>query len=152
MRERGRGTSEGQSGGRERVKGDRQPANLTRPSRDFLVTPVASASLSLIPLLPLFLFFFLSLPLLVSPFLLAFPFLVRACLLSFGNVCTLKSRVVNDWLHKLSFRTGGESSSIILICGFFALCFFFASIFFVVLGGGGMKGGVYRDRKTRCND
>lgn len=34
---RGRG---GRSGEKERVKGDRQPANLTRPSRDFLVTPV----------------------------------------------------------------------------------------------------------------
>lgn len=72
MRGRGRGTSEGRSGGRERVKGDRQPANLTRPSRDFLVTSVVSASLSLIPLLPLPPLFF---PLFSHrAFLLFFPF------------------------------------------------------------------------------
>lgn len=76
MRGRGRGTSEGRSGGREWVKGDRQPANLTRPSRDFLVTSVVSASLSLIPLLPLPLFF----PLFSHrAFLLFFPSLPGAC-------------------------------------------------------------------------
>lgn len=73
--EGGGGTSEGRSGGRERVKGDRQPANLIRPSRDFLVTPVVSASLSPIPLLLPFSAFF-SLSLFPVAFLLFFlPFL-----------------------------------------------------------------------------
>lgn len=80
---RGRGTSEGRSGGRERVKGDRQPANLTRPSRDFLVTSVVSASLSLIPLLPLSpLFFPLSFPIALSCFFFFPPWCVSPSCLS----------------------------------------------------------------------
>lgn len=138
----GRGTSEGRSGGRERVKGDRQPANLIRPSRDFLVTPVVSASLSLIPLLLPFSAFFSLFFLSLSCFFF-FPFFPLWCV-SFGNVCTLKSRVVNDWLDKLSFCPGGE---------FEPRRLFFADVFspqFFRRSGAG-KGDVHPNGKTRCN-
>lgn len=90
------------------------------------------------------LFFFLSFPIALSCFFFL-PFPVRVPLLSFGNVCTSKSRVVNDWLDKLSFCSGGEFKRHLHRRLF--LLMFFAPIFSSFWGRRNGKEDVYRNKK-----